>query len=145
MSLDTIFTLSFLPALPFWALMIGLPNWRWTRRIIASPLIIVPSALLYTLLSLPALPGAFAALGEFSLDAIAALFSVREAALIAWLHFIAVDLLAGRWAYLDSQERHISPVVMALVLLAILMFAPLGVLLYLALRYTTRPAQASNL
>ena len=33
----TLFTLTFAVAAPFWALMILLPRWTWTARIIKSP------------------------------------------------------------------------------------------------------------
>jgi hypothetical protein len=38
---------------PFWLLMILLPAWGWTERIIRSPLIVVPNALIYAWLVLP--------------------------------------------------------------------------------------------
>jgi hypothetical protein len=145
MSLDTLFMLSVLPVLPFWLLMILLPNWAWTRRVVASPLIIAPAALLYALVGLPYLPEAFGALGAFSLPAITALFSTESAALVVWLHMIAVDLLAGRWAYLDSRARSINMILMAAILLAILCFAPLGLLIYLLVRHLRDSTQASNL
>jgi hypothetical protein len=47
---ETVFALSSVLVLPFWLLMIALPRWRWTRRLVASPLIVVPPVLLYVLL-----------------------------------------------------------------------------------------------
>jgi len=41
----TLFAVTFPLAAPFWALMILLPTWSWTRRIIGSPLIVVPPLL----------------------------------------------------------------------------------------------------
>ena len=53
--LETIFSLSSLLVLPFWLLMIALPHWRWTRRIVQSPLIAAGPAALYLILALPRL------------------------------------------------------------------------------------------
>src|SRR5262245_21239537 len=105
--MDVIFSLSNLIVLPFWALMLFLPHWRWTKRIIASPLIAVPTALLYTALILPQLGRLFAALANPELNTIAALLGTPAGATLAWAHFLTFDLLVGRWAYLDSRERNI--------------------------------------
>jgi Domain of unknown function (DUF4281) len=40
-------TLTFAVAAPFWALMILLPRWSWTARIIGSPLIVLPPLVIY--------------------------------------------------------------------------------------------------
>ena len=50
-----LFALSFPLAAPFWALMIVAPRWSVTRRVIASPLIVVPALLVYAVAVLPAL------------------------------------------------------------------------------------------
>ena len=46
--MELVFQLSSLLVMPFWLLMVLLPTWRWTQRIIASPWIVAPVALLYT-------------------------------------------------------------------------------------------------
>jgi membrane protein implicated in regulation of membrane protease activity len=50
-----LFQLSFYLAAPFWALMIVAPRWSWTTRIVGSPLIIAPVALLYLVIAVPRL------------------------------------------------------------------------------------------
>jgi hypothetical protein len=70
---ETIFSLSGLLVMPFWALMIFLPHWRWTRRILRSPLVILPPALLYAALALPRLAEVFPAVSSPTLAGIAAL------------------------------------------------------------------------
>ena len=51
--MEIIFQLSSLLVMPFWLLIIFLPHWQWTRRIMASPWVVAPAALLYTLLVVP--------------------------------------------------------------------------------------------
>lgn len=52
--METIFLLTNLLVMPFWALMIAVPRWSATRRLMASPWIVAPIALCYALLVGPA-------------------------------------------------------------------------------------------
>jgi len=131
---ETIFSLSNLLVLPFWLLMIALPHWRWTHRIIRSPLIAAGPAALYLFLALPRLGALLPAVFSPTLASIAATLGTPAGATLGWAHFLAFDLLVGRWAYLDSRERGISAWVMAPVLFCILMLGPVGFLFYLAVR-----------
>jgi hypothetical protein len=65
------------------------------------------------------------------LPEIAALLGSPAGATIAWAHFLAFDLLVGRWMWLENRERAISPWLMALILFFTLMLGPFGFLLYL--------------
>ena len=132
--METIFQLSSLPVLPVWLLMIFAPRWTWTKRILDSPLVILPPALLYALLIVPAIPTALPLLANPSLPGIMGLLGSPAGATVGWIHFLAFDLFVGRWTYLDSLERNIHPLVMAPILFLILMFGPLGFALYLGAR-----------
>lgn len=145
---ETLYALGNLVILPFWGLMILLPGWRWTQRIIASPWIAAPPALLYAALLLSLVSGQgrdvqlnAPSLAAFSTAAgLAGLLNAPGAAATVWLHLLALDLFAGRWAYLDSRERGLSPWLMAPVLFFILMAGPLGLLIYLGVRTVIRRA-----
>jgi apolipoprotein N-acyltransferase len=139
---ETIFSLSGLLVMPFWALMIFLPHWRWTRRILRSPLVILPPALLYASLVLPRLAEVFPVVSSPTLAGISSLLGTPDGATIAWAHFLAFDLFVGRWIYLDGYEGGISALLLAPVLFLTLMLGPLGFLLFLVLRVTT--AQSSS-
>ena len=134
MELDRLFSLSNLTVMPFWLLMIVLPRWRWTERIMRSPLVALLPALIYSALVLPRFGAIFAAVRNPTLLGIVTLLGTPEGATIAWAHFLAFDLLAGRWAYLDSRDRGINGLLMAPILFFILMLGPIGFLLYLAVR-----------
>lgn len=134
MNMDTIFQLSNLIVMPFWLLMIFLPKWSWTRRIIGSIWIVVPIALLYAFFVVPNVPSFIGDLANPSLDQISELLGTPEGATIGWAHFLAFDLFVGRWAYLDSRERGINVWVASIALFFTLMFGPLGLLIYLAAR-----------
>jgi len=142
--LETVFSLSFLLTGPFWAMMILAPRWRWTQRVIGSPFIILPAALLYVVLVVPALTEAFPALVSPTLDNVASLLGSAEGATVGWIHFLAFDLFVGRWAYLDAQKRKISKWLVGPALFFILMVGPLGFTLYLLVRTIKSPPNESN-
>jgi len=137
------FRVSNLLVLPFWALMILLPRWRWTTRIMRSPLISAAPAALYAALVLPRLSEIWPAVAQPTLGGVATLLGSPAGATIAWAHFLAFDLFVGRWMYLDSQERRVNAWLMAPVLFLTLMLGPAGFLLYLILRFilALSPAQ----
>ncbi len=125
--------------MPFWFLMIFLPRWKYTKTIIASPYIIVPAALLYALLIIPNIGSTFMLLLNPNLDGISKLLGSSSGATIAWVHFLAFDLFVGRYAYLESQKRNLNPILMGLVLFSILMYGPLGALIFVTLRALSKP------
>ncbi len=136
----TVFDASFLLVAPFWLLMIALPGWRVTGRVIASPWIAAPAAALYLALVLPGLPGVLGAVSSPSLDAIAPMLGTPEGATVAWVHFLAFDLFVGRWVYLDARARGVTPWLTSPLLFLTLMLGPAGLLGYLLARGRYRTA-----
>lgn len=134
MTMATLFDASFLLVAPFWFLMIALPGWRVTQRVIASPWIVAPAAALYLALVVPGLPGVLAAVASPSLEAIAPMLGTPEGATVAWVHFLAFDLFVGRWVYLDARGRGVSAWATSPLLFATLMVGPVGLLGYLIVR-----------
>jgi hypothetical protein len=134
MNMETVFQLSNLLVMPFWLLMILLPHWTWTKRIMASLWTVVPASLLYAILVAPNFVALLGELANPSLGPIAALLGTPEGATIAWVHFLAFDLFVGRWAYLDSRQHGFTAWLVSPVLFLVLMFGPLGLALYLGLR-----------
>jgi hypothetical protein len=141
--MSTLFRLSNLVVLPFWALMILLPRWRWTARIVRSPLVIAVPALFYAGLVLPRLAQIWPAISRPTLGGIAALLGSPQGATIAWVHFLAFDLFVGRWIYLDSQGRR-SVLLISPVLFLTFMLGPLGFLAYLIVRAIAPSASAEE-
>src|SRR4051794_33003685 len=100
-----LFSLGSLLVLPFWLPMIVAPRWRWTRRLMSSPLVVLGPVALYAALVLPDLLALLPALARPELPTIAALLGTPRGATIAWMHFLAFDLFVARWIYLDALER----------------------------------------
>ena len=136
--MQTIFSLSGLLTIPFWLLMIFLPKWRWTHRIVKSLLIVVPALAAYTILVIPRIAQILPAVLKPELLQIAQLLGTPEGATIGWIHFLAFDLFVGRWVFLDSRERNLNPFVMAPIIFLVLMLGPFGLLLYLTVRVLLR-------
>jgi hypothetical protein len=136
--METVFSLSSLLVMPFWFLIVFLPTWKWTKRIIASPWIIVGAAVLYAVLVLPSVVQVLPAVMNPSLQGIQSLLGTPAGATIAWAHFLAFDLFVGRWVYLDGRERKVSPFIVSPILFFVLMLGPLGLLLYLVVRSFVR-------
>jgi hypothetical protein len=135
--LDTWFLFLTLLPLPFWFLMIALPHWRGTHKVMRGRLAVMPLLAAYAVFAVPQLPAmlsVFLRPDSLGLDNVADLLGKREIALVAWIHLLAFDLFVGRWIYRDSRERAISAWPMAGVLLLTLVLGPLGLLLYLLLR-----------
>jgi hypothetical protein len=130
----TLFTLTLALAAPFWALMILLPRWSWTTRIIRSPLIVLPVLVIYAILVLPAAGDVLPGVLSPTLSGVRDLLGTADGAAAAWAHMIAFDLFAGRWTWLDSRERGMPALVMAPVLVLTILLGPLGLAAYLGVR-----------
>jgi Domain of unknown function (DUF4281) len=140
--MNQVFSLSSLLVMPFWFLMIFLPRWKYTKTIIASPYMVVPAALLYAILVIPNIGSTFAQLANPNLESISKLLGSSSGATVAWVHFLAFDLFVGRYAYLESQKRNLNPILMGLVLFSILMYGPLGMLIFLGVSTFSAKNQA---
>jgi hypothetical protein len=139
--MELVFQLSSLLVMPFWLLMVLLPTWRWTQRIMASVWIVAPAALLYTVLIIPMMATALPGLMNLELATIAEMLGTPAGATVGWIHFLAFDLFVGRWVYLDSRGLGLSAWIISPILLMVLMFGPLGLLLYLVVsRFPGRPS-----
>ena len=132
--METFFPLANFLVMPFWLLMIFVPRWRLTERLLRSPLAAAPPALLYSVLMLPRLSEHVPTLLRPELHAVAGLLGSSAGATLGWTHFLAFDLFVGRWIYLDGRRRGVSAWLAGPVLFLTLLLGPLGFLLHLGLR-----------
>ncbi len=130
--MSTLFDLSFYVTVPFWALMIFAPTWRHTRVIIGSPWIMVLT--IWAIVAVPVLGALWSLVTSPSLAAITD--AVADPALLTalWAQILAWDLFLGRWIYLDSRERGISPLLMGPLLVGTILLSPIAFPIYLVLR-----------
>ena len=130
----SLFNLAMILVVPFWLLMVLLPGWRWTKRIIGSPWVALGPAVIYAWVVVPRLPEVLVVFNPPTVDSLSTFLSSPEGVVITWAHFLAFDLLIGRWIYMDSRAVDISAWIIAPVLLLAFMLAPLGWLLYMLVR-----------
>jgi len=137
LSLETVFAICNSAVIPAWLLLVALPRWEWTERIVQRVWIPGLLALAYGWAFLSYTASADGA-DMGSLAGVMALFANPSAALAGWIHYLAFDLFVGAWEVRDARAHaiHHGWVIPCLVLT--LMAGPLGLLLYFALRYALR-------
>jgi len=120
--------------LPAWLLLAVAPSWRGTQWIVHAAVLPVLLALVYgfALFSAPAAPDGA---GFGSLAGVMLLFTVPEAVLAGWVHYLVFDLFVGAWEVRDARRRGIPHLWVLPCLVLTLMLGPLGLLLYLVLRW----------
>ncbi|MBD0261966.1 MAG: DUF4281 domain-containing protein [Tolypothrix sp. T3-bin4] len=128
--------------LPFWALMILLPNWKVTRQVMESYLPFVALAGVYLYLFISSITAENAqALSNPQLADIARFFGDEKAAATGWIHFLVMDLFVGRWIYWEGQKTGIWTIHS----LALSLFAgPLGLLSHIFTYWITKKFSNSS-
>ncbi len=132
--METLFWITNLSTMPFWFLMIWLPHWDWTKKIVRTPLIVLPVSLLYIFTTLPIFGTLIDAFLNPSLAHLSNALSNPANALGTWQHLLAFDLVAGFWAYHDGYARNINRWLMTFSLIMIYMMGPLGFVIYFGVR-----------
>lgn len=126
MNISDIFNIANLYVLPFWLIMILLPKWKVTQRIMESYLAFLPLALAYVYLFISSItPENAQALSNPQLSDIAKFFANENAAATGWIHFLVMDLFVGRYIYLEGLKTKVWTIHS----LALCLFAgPMGLL-----------------
>ena len=127
-----------LGVLPFWFMLILIPNSRFTQIFVNSiiaPLILC-TAYVYIiyqsfLLDEPILD--FFLL-YVSLDNLYTVFATESFLLIFWLHFLSLNLFLGSWVSRDSVKYNISRGLIFVPLILIYFTGPIGLVLYWLIR-----------
>ena len=105
MTISQLFDFANIFVLPFWVLMIFLPKWSITQKVMESYLPFVALASLYIyLFSGSITPESAQALSNPQLADIVRFFSTERIAATGWVHFLAFDLFVGRWIYWEGQK-----------------------------------------
>lgn len=126
MTVSQLFDFANIFVLPFWLLMIFLPKWSITQKVMESYLPFVALAGLYIyLFSGSITPESAEALANPQLADIAQFFSTERIAATGWVHFLVFDLFVGRWIYWQGQKTG----VLTIHSLSLCLFAgPIGLL-----------------
>lgn len=134
MSPETIFSLCNTIALVGWLiLLIASPFWFYTDKLLIG-IVITLFAIVYTWLLASTFQ--FSDMEKFStLDGVMELFTSKIAVTTAWIHFVAFDLMTGIWIKKNAQKHNISHWILIPCLFFTFMIGPVGLLLYLLIRF----------
>ncbi|MFD3509603.1 ABA4-like family protein [Nocardia sp. NPDC058666] len=141
--MSALFDLVFFVTVPFWALMIFAPTWRWTRTIISSPWIVLVPLVIWAIVAIPVFGPIWSLVTSPSLDAITDAAADPAVLTALWAQIIAWDLFLGRWIYLDSRERAVHPLLMGPVLVGTILLSPIVFPVYLLIREFARRSTPS--
>jgi hypothetical protein len=137
MDIERLFSIANTMVLPGWFVLIFLPRWRYSAGFIAS--VLLPALLGLAYAGLFASEAAkFDGNAFGSLAGIRSLFAVDAFLLAGWIHYLAFDLFVGSWEVRDAQAQGIHHLLVIPCLFFTFMLGPVGLLLYLILRFATR-------
>jgi hypothetical protein len=134
MTPDAIFQVCNIGVLPAWLLLAGAPSWSGTQKIVHAiwiPILLGGVYLGVFLTSPPAAPGD----GMSTLKGVMSLFANPHFALVGWVHYLVFDLFVGAWEVRDARRRSIPHLYVLPCLVLTLMLGPVGLMVYLVLRY----------
>ncbi len=132
MTAETLFSICNTGVLPGWLLLVFLPRWQWTTRLITS--VLLPGLLGVVYLYLAATYFRSAEGGFGSLAGVASMFANPHVLLAGWVHYLAFDLFVGSWEVRDAQQSGVRHWFVIPCLFVTLMLGPVGLLTYLTIR-----------
>ncbi len=140
MTLDTLFSIANASVMPAWLLLAVAPRSALTRRVVHSLLYPAVLGSLYAVYAVASFVVSSPPEGASfnSLPGVVALFAVPQLAFIGWVHYLVFDLFVGAWEARDAQRHAIPHALLLPCLFFTLMLGPLGLLLYLAIRFAMR-------
>jgi hypothetical protein len=137
MSYENIYLIANWGLIPFWLLLIILPNHGLTNFFVHS--IVVPLLLAsaygfvaYNIFLDGNILDSFQLYG--GLDGLYSMFSEESFLLIFWLHFLALSLFLGSWILRDSQKYMVSKFLVIVSLILTYFTGPLGLIIYWFIR-----------
>jgi hypothetical protein len=132
MTLDLAFKLSNNLAMIGWILLLALPRWKWTVKLVTG-IVVTILAVLYVVFVVQALsPEEMKSFG--TLEGIMELFTDKGAVLAGWIHYLAFDLMVGVFIVTNAIRNKISHWLVIPCLLLTFMLGPTGLLIYLVIR-----------
>jgi len=119
-------------SMPMWALMILGPNWKLTLFLIDNkviPVILSTVYAIYIFLSFSQGGG----MNFGSLESVMQLFTLENAVLAGWVHYLAFDLLIGMLILNKNREVGLHHLIIVPCLICTFMLGPIGFLLFISI------------
>ena len=137
LNFENIYLIANWGVIPFWLLLIILPNHQITNFFVQSVIAPLLLAIGYAYLSY----GLFIEGDIFDgfelysgLDGLYAMFANETLLLIFWLHFLSISLFAGAWIVRDARKYLIPKIVIIPSLILTYFTGPIGLVIYWFLR-----------
>ena len=138
LTFENIYIWSSLGILPFWIMLIVIPNSKVTQFFVNSIILplILSSAYIYVIYQTALLnEPLYDIIGLYlSLDNLYTVLANENFLLIFWLHFVALNLFLGSWMSRDGIKYNMSRKLMFVPLVLVYFTGPLGLVLYWVIR-----------
>ena len=137
-TIDMIFLWLNIGLIPFWLILMFLPNSKICGVFVSSIFPIFTLSFIYLYLVYYFFIAGYNFTQNFSLylglDSLSELFSETAFLIIFWAHFLAINLFCGSWIVSDSRKFSISKILIFVPLVITYFTGPLGVFIYWLIR-----------
>ena len=134
LTLENIYLWTNFGVLPFWFLLVIIPNSKITQVFVNSiilPLILAITYVYVFYLAILLDEPIFDVLKLYlSLDNLYTIFATENFLLFFWIHFLALNLFLGSWVSRDGIKYNIPRKLVAIPLVTVYFTGPLGLVLY---------------
>ena len=134
LTFENIYIYSSFGVIPFWLLLIIIPNSKITQIFVNSIIlpIILSTAYIYVLYQSILLGESFSGILKIylSIDNLYTIFATESFLLFFWIHFLALNLFLGSWVSRDSVKYNIPRKIIFIPLILIYLTGPVGLVLY---------------
>ena len=138
LTFENIYVYSSFGVLPFWLLLMLIPNSKITQIFVNSIIlpIILSTAYVYVLYLSILLGEPFFDIFKLylSIDNLYTIFATESFLLFFWIHFLALNLFLGSWVSRDSVKYNIPRKIIFFPLILIYFTGPAGLVLYWSFR-----------
>tara|TARA_B100001123_G_C15271829_1_gene1010615 strand:- start:371 stop:844 length:474 start_codon:yes stop_codon:yes gene_type:complete len=138
LTFENIFLWSSLGVLPFWFMLILIPNSKITQFFVNSIILplILSSCYIYVLYQAILLDEPIFEFFKLylNLDDLYTTFSTESFLIVFWIHFIALNLFIGSWVSRDGVKYNIPRSLVFVPLLLVYFTGPVGIALYWIIR-----------
>ena len=138
LTFENIFLWTNLGILPFWLMLIIIPNSKFTQFFINSIILPLILSAIYIYIIYQSILLEEPILDIFklylSLEDLYTLFATENFLLLFWIHFVAINLFLGSWISRDGIKYNISRSLVFIPLILVYFIGPFGLFLYWIIR-----------
>ena len=124
--------------IPFWLMLIFIPNYRTTQVLTNSVILplILACAYSYTIYQVIILEEPMLDIFRLylSLDSLYTIFSIESFLLVFWLHFVSLNLFIGSWLSRDAIKYSMPRSLVFTPLILVYFSGPIGLVVYWIVR-----------